>query len=138
MHIYQSYFDVLVQIKYKIFNLIVVPLRSYHSQNVLLYLQSYFYIIQVIFEFFPTIKLKNNEIAYLLCSRSALITRIKLFDFVSTSSSVCFFYMVLKDLMLGTKMTTGFLRRIFFKLKKYVCMYTGRNNHNLNCESLSF
>ena len=61
MHIYQSYFDVLVQIKYKIFNLIVVPLRSYHSQNVLLYLQSYFYIIQVIFEFFPTIKLKNNE-----------------------------------------------------------------------------
>ena len=102
----------------------MVPLRSYHSQNVLFYLPSYFYIIQVIFEFFPTKKLKNNEIAYLLFSRSAFITRIKLFDFVSTSSCVCFFYIVLKDLMLGMKMTTGFLRKSFLSYKSmFVCTH---------------
>ena len=78
------------------------------------FIYSYYYIMQIIFEFFPTKKLKNNELAYLLFSRSTFITGIKLFDFIIMSSCVCFFYMVLKDQMLGIKMTTGFLRRIFF------------------------
>lgn len=35
MHIYQSLILISLKVKYKILNLIVVPLRSHHSQNVL-------------------------------------------------------------------------------------------------------